>query len=119
MEQLFKDIKYYLDLRVKKIKLGIVEHSSRIVAKAISLFIILLLAGIAVMLFSGALTVLVYQWVGSLLYAFLIMGGFVSIIALIIWLLRNKLFAGMMVGSFSRMLFKEKYDDGEDSYEED
>ncbi len=116
MEQLIKDIKYYLDLRIKKIKLSVVEHSSRIIARMLSFFAIILLAGIAVILFSGALTVLIYQWVGSLLYAFLIMGGVVTIIALIIYLLRNKLFAGMMVGPFSRMLFKDNEDD---YYEED
>lgn len=118
MEQLFKDIKYYLDLRVKGFKLSMIEHTSTTVAKILSYFVIILLAGIAVVLFSGALTVLIYQWLGSLLYAFLVMGCFVVIVALIIYLLRNKLFTGMLVGPLSKALFKEKYDDEDDYYED-
>ncbi len=120
MEQLFKDIKYYLDLRVKRLKLGMVEHTSRVLARMISYMILIILVGMALLLFSGALTVLVYQWLGSLLYAFLITGGFVALAAFIVYLLRNRLFTGIMVRSFSRMMFKERYDDGEDNdYEDD
>jgi type VI protein secretion system component VasK len=118
MEQLFNDIRYYIDLRVKRFKLGMVEHTSLVFAKLLSFFTIILMAAISVMLFAGALTVLVYQWTGSLLLAFVIMGGVMALAAVVVWMLRNRFFRGAMISSFSSMLFKDEEEEDEDDEED-
>ena len=117
MEQLFEDIKDYIDLKFKAFKLSIVDNLSQFLGKALSIVLVILLAQLAVILFAGALTVLVYQWVGSLLWAFVIMGGFFVILAVVIYLLREKLFANSMVRTFVKMFFGNKNNEEDDYYE--
>lgn len=114
-----KDIKYYIDLRVKKLKLGAVEHLSVIFGKALSLVAFILLLGMALLLFTGALIILIAHLVGSLLWAFVIMGGVYLIAAVIFLLKRDTLFAGTMVGTFSGMFFASDDDETDDDYGKD
>ena len=55
MEELFQDVRYYIDLRIKKIKLKMVEHLSIICSKAITLAAFLLMLLLAVLTLTGTL----------------------------------------------------------------
>lgn len=120
MEELLKDIKRYIDLRVTRMKLGLVEKLALVFSKTLSLVAFILLLGIAILLFTGALVVLVESWVHSWLWAFVIMGGFYLLVALIFFLRRETMFSGSMVKTFSKIFFGDRDDDEneeEDYYE--
>ena len=69
---------------------------------------------LAVLTLTGALVAAVSNWIGSLPWAFVIVGGAYLIAALIFYLLRKHLFVDSMVRMFSRMFF-----DNEPQLEED
>ena len=114
MEELFQDIKYYIDLRIKRFKLNMVDNLSAFCSRAISLMLLL-----AMLTLTGALVAAVALWIGSLIWAFVIVGGFYLIAALLFYLLRDRLFTGGMVRTFSRMFFENNSNDTEGDDEED
>ena len=122
IEQLIKDIKRYLDLRVTKVKLAMVEKLALIFSKTLSLVAFILLIGMALLLFTGALVVLVHALVNSWLWAFVIMGGFSLVVALVFFFTRETMFSGAMVKTFSKIFFgrdeEDDNDDEEDDYED-
>ena len=115
MEELFQDIKYYIDLRIKRFKLNMVDNLSAFCSRAIFLLMLLL----AMLTLTGALVAAVALWIGSLIWAFVIVGGFYLIAALLFYLLRDRLFTGGMVRTFSRMFFENNSNDTEGDDEED
>lgn len=119
MEELFKDIRYYVDLRIKRAKLTVVEHLSTFFGRVISVTAFLLPLLLALMTFTGALVAAVALWIGSLIWAFVIVGGFYLVAALLFYLLRNRLFTGGMVRTFSKMFFENNSNDTEGDDEED
>ena len=119
MEELFQDIKYYIDLRIKRFKLNMVDNLSAFCSRAISLTAFLLMLLLAMLTLTGALVAAVALWIGSLIWAFVIVGGFYLIAALLFYLLRDRLFTGGMVRTFSRMFFENNSNDTEGDDEED
>lgn len=120
MEELFQDLKYYIDLRIKKVKLTLVEHLSTFCSRVISMSLFVLLLLLALLTLTGALVTAVYTWVDSLIWAFVIVGLFYVLVAFIIYWLRNRLFTGGMIRTFSKMFFQDnKYNAEEDDYEDD
>ena len=113
MEELFQDIKYYIDLRIKRFKLNMVDNLSAFCSRAISLTAFLLMLLLAMLTLTGALVAAVALW------AFVIVGGFYLIAALLFYLLRDRLFTGGMVRTFSRMFFENNSNDTEGDDEED
>ena len=103
MEELFQDIKYYIDLRIKRFKLNMVDNLSAFCSRAISLTAFLLMLLLAMLTLTGALVAAVALWIGSLIWAFVIVGGFYLIAALLFYLLRDRLFTGGMVRTLKRI----------------
>lgn len=117
MDELFDDIKRYVNLRIDTFKLSVVEKLSVTSGKLLSMITFILLLAIALMVFAGALVALVYNWVNSLPWAFVITGAFLVLVAMVFFLLRDRIFTNSMVKMFSGMFFKVKpdkdYDDEE------
>ena len=105
MDELFQDIRRYIDLRFKRAKLQAVENLSVFCSRAIVIAAFLLMLLLAVLTLTGALVAAVSNWIGSLPWAFVIVGGAYLIAALIFYLLRKHLFVDSMVRMFSRMFY--------------
>ena len=115
MKELFEDIKYYIDLRVQRAKLTVVEHLSTLFSKAISFVLVILFALLALLTLTGALIAALATWINSVIWAFVIVGGVYLILAVIMYAQREKMFTGSMVKMFSKMFFQEKgFDTDED-----
>lgn len=120
MGQLINDIKYYIELRIKKVKLGAVENLSTLFGKLLSLVAFIFLAMLALLFLSGVFVILLEMWLGSWLWAFLIVAGVYLIAALIFYFTRETMFTGSMVKVLSNMFFGERdNDDEEEGHEED
>ena len=107
MKELIEDIKYYVDLRVKRMKLTLVEHLSALLSKAASFVVMILCALMALLVLTGALIAALATWINSVIWAFVIVGGVYVILAIVMFLLRDRLFTGSMIKMFSRMFFQE------------
>ena len=115
MKELIEDIKYYVDLRVKRMKLTLVEHLSALLSKAASFVVMILCALMALLVLTGALIAALATWINSVIWAFVIVGGVYVILAIVMFLLRDRLFTGSMIKMFSRMFFQENgFDTDED-----
>ncbi len=114
MEQLFAEVKNYIDLKIKYYKLEAVEKLSLGVGKVLALLVFILLIGFAILLLTAALVILVAEWVNSYLWAFVIVGGFFALVAVLFLVLRESIFTNSMVRTFSKMFFPEKKEDEDD-----
>ena len=100
----------YVNLRIDSFKLSLVENLSVLLSGGFGIFIFIIFLSVALMCFIAALTVLLAELIGSVLWALLIVGGVFLIISVIAFVLRDKLIVNSMVRMFSRMFF-EKNDD--------
>ncbi len=120
MEQLIRELKNYVDLRFRKLKLTVVEQLSLFFGKAVAMAVFVVLLMLTALALTGAFVAAMYELVGSLALAFVIVGGFFLLVAVVVYLLRNRLFTGGMVRTFCRMFFPERPENEEDDeYEND
>jgi protein-S-isoprenylcysteine O-methyltransferase Ste14 len=116
MEQLIAEVRQYIDLRLKYFKLQTVEKLSLFSGKVLSVVAFVVFLWLAFMFLSVALVIVVSEWVGSLTWGLVIVGGLFLLLALLCLALRNTLFSSTMVKTFTGLLFTENMDD-EDEYE--
>lgn len=105
----------YVNLRIDSFKLSLVENLSVLLSGGFGIFIFIIFLSVALMCFIAALTVLLAELIGSVLWALLIVGGVFLIISVIAFVLRDKLIVNSMVRMFSRMFFEKNDDDDEDT----
>lgn len=105
----------YVNLRIDSFKLSLVENLSILLSGGFGIFIFIIFLSVALMCFIAALTVLLAELIGSVLWALLIVGGVFLIISVIAFVLRDKLIVNSMVRMFSRMFFEKNDDDDEDT----
>ena len=105
----------YVNLRIDSFKLSLVENLSILLSGGFGIFIFIIFLSVALMCFIAALTVLLAELIGSVLWALLIVGGVFLIISVIAFMLRDKLIVNSMVRMFSRMFFEKNDDDDEDT----
>ena len=114
-ERLIQELISYLNLRLDAFKLNMVENLSLLFSNMTAVFIAVLLAGVAFLLFTAALV----WWLGTVLGSFLcsamLVGVLYLVAAWIVFLFRDRLISDRMVRMFSRMFFnpRNKYDDGD------
>lgn len=110
MEQLGQDVQNYIDLRIKQVKLNMVDKLSALSSRAAAMFIVLLTTMLAIFAFAVAGGVFIYGMVHSVLWAAILVGVYFLLWALFFFAVRKKLFAGVMVRVFSKVFFEENSD---------
>lgn len=119
MEELWQEIRTYIDLRVKAFKLKATEQMALTMGKLLSLVAFIVMIGFAILLLSIALTIVVSEWVGSLAWAFVIVGGLYALVAVVFLLLRDSLFSNTMVKTFAKMFFPDKTEEEDDDEDDE
>lgn len=114
MEQLWEEVKEYIDLRIRAFKLKAAEQLSVGTGRVLSILAFIILIAFALLLFSLALSLVVAQWINSLPWAFVIVGGLWMIMALLCIVLRDRIFSSAMVKTFTKMFFPEKTEEEDD-----
>ena len=117
MEQLWEEVKEYVDLRLRAFKLKAAEQLSVSTGRFLSIIAFVVLIGFALLLFSFALTLVVARWIDSLPWAFVIVGGLWTILALLCIFLRDAIFSSAMVKTFTKMFFPEKQEEEDEDDE--
>lgn len=114
-ERLIQELISYLNLRLDAFKLNMVENFSLLFSNMTAVFIAVLLAGMAFLLFTAALVWWLGTVLGSLLLSTVLVGVCYLAAAWVVFLLRDRLIVDRMVRMFSQMFFnpRHKCDDGD------
>ena len=105
------DVKEYISLRIKRLKLTAVENLSTFTS---SVFVFLLVLFISLLLLSFGAAFWLGDVLGSMALAFAIVGGAVGVVAVVMYALRNRLIADSMVRKFSQMFFSTNLNSDQD-----
>lgn len=121
-ERTLADLKDYAWCRADSARLALIDNLARAFNTLFAVAVLIVLAGIATVFLAMALTWALALWIGSLLYALLIIGGVFLLAAWAVYLRRDRLIVDRAVRMLGRMAHdatKVKYStegkrDGED-----
>lgn len=121
-ERTLADLKDYAWCRADSARLALIDNLARLFNTLFAVAVLIVLAGIATVFLAMALTWALALWIGSLLYALLIIGGVFLLAAWAVYLRRDRLIVDRAVRMLGRMVHdatKVKYSterkrDGED-----
>ena len=104
-EETAQDVMEFCRLQIDAVKLRVLESLATLFNSIFSVFVLVMVAFIALLFLAVALTLLLANWTGSLLIAVLIMAGFFILLSILVYALRKKLIVNPMVRMLSKLLF--------------
>lgn len=110
-EELILQVREYVDVKVEKVKLEVVDKSSKVVADLIARIIIFLVVGFIVMFASMAIAVLLGESWGRMWLGFLAVSGFYLIIAILVWMTRDRWIRIPVVNGMLNLMTKKEEED--------
>lgn len=106
IDNLIHSIIQYVDLRVSATKLNIVEKLSLMCSHAFGVIVAIVMAGIALLLFTTAITFILATIINSLVWALIIMGVAYLILMLLSIPLCRRLTIDLLVVYFNKIMFQ-------------
>lgn len=106
MEELLEKIKEYIDTRIKLSKLILIEKGSSVFADLITTLIVALFLIVAFLFISIALGFYISELIGNSYAGFFIVGLFYFLIALIVFLMKDKYIEKSIVNGIIRKIFR-------------
>lgn len=106
---IFAHIRDWVELRFAALKLGLLEGLSITLGNLLGIILAVILGGLGLLFFLVVLTWLLGQWLG-MIWALVAMGALMCILALIVWLLRQRIFGNMMVRMLSKLFFRKPFE---------
>lgn len=106
-QKLLDETKEYVRLRYKLLKLDLLEKSSRIIALLIVILVAIVLAIGALTYFSLAIIHALEDLLGGLTLGYCIFGGLFVLLALIMFIFKDKLIINPLIKQLSEILFKD------------
>ena len=100
-----EDVKEYISLRIKSLKLNAVENLSTFVSSAFGVLVFVLCLMVALLLLTFGFTLWLGELLGNQALAFAIVGAFFLVVSAVAFALRDRLIANSMVRTFSKMFF--------------
>jgi hypothetical protein len=90
IKSLIDKSKDYLETKIELTKLKTIDRSADILSSVIVMVSMIFLGSLFIIFISIALALMIGQWLGTVQYGFLIMGGFYALLLLLIYLRREK-----------------------------
>ena len=106
-ESLAKDVQEFLKRSLDNTKLTLVEELSLMIGNALATMIVTMMLFVALLFILAAMVALLSEVVGFV-FAMIIAGAFVMILALLVYLLRSRLFIDGIVGHLCRIFIIKK-----------
>lgn len=100
--------KEYLDLKLTDLKLRSAKGLSITLNRLLSLILVLFAVSIVLLAFSIGLIFLIGDAIGSMAGGAFIVAGIFAVVAVVLFLLKDKLFAGSMVRMFMGIFFDDE-----------
>ena len=95
LEALFKEAKKYILLQKECLRLELVEKLTVLTSALLLILVLIILCMMALFYFSFMLVYVLESFIGSLIGSYAIIGGFLLLIALLVYRLRDRLKAGV------------------------
>ena len=109
-ENLTDSLKEYANIKAVSIKLSLVEKLSLLARDILSTLIILFLTTVAIIFAFLAAMIFVARYIGFV-YGSLLICAILASIAVVIYLLKERIFTNIFVAVFSRLLFEKDTND--------
>lgn len=113
-EELTGNIREYVQLKVKAVKLDVAEKTSAVMANLVAGAIVAVILLLMVVFAGIALSYVFAELTGTIYGGFLITAGLFLILAVITWKMRQRLIRMPIMNSIIQQLFKEDTSDEED-----
>ena len=108
LQQIFAEVKRYLELQKEYAMLDIVEKLIIILSTLISIFVFLTLAMIALLYLSFTFAHLMAPYVGGLQGSYAIITGIIILLIIIVIILRKRLIVQPLTNFLAKLLLKKK-----------
>lgn len=116
VEELTEHIKEYVNNRVDSLKLSIAERLSNVVADMIAGAVAAVVFLFFLVFVSLAGAYALSLWLDRMYAGFLIVGGFYLLMAMVVWLTRERLIRIPVMNNIIRQLFKEEGEDDDEKH---
>lgn len=103
LTQSLSELKAYGQLRTEAFRLGLIDNLATLFNTLFSVLLIVVLLGIATLFFAVALTWILGMIIGSLLVAILLIGSLFVVLAILVYLFRQRLITNPSVRLLCRM----------------
>ena len=111
VEELSGHLKEYVNIKMDAVKLEVAEKASSVFGRVITGTIILVIFFIGFLFANFSVANALSDWLEKSWAGFLILAAFYFIIALIIWLVRDKLIRIPLMNFFIKLIFNKEEDD--------
>lgn len=113
MEDLGRQAKDYVDLRLTDIKLRLVKGLATALGKIVYVQILMLVLSVLLIALAVGGVLLLGELIGSYTSGAFIMAGLFAMVILVLYLLRDKLFKNTFVPMFAKLFFDDEENDHE------
>lgn len=113
IEDVGRQAKDYVDLRLADIKLRLVKGLSTALGKIVYVQILMLVLSVLLIALAVGGVLLLGELIGSYTSGAFIMAGIFAVVILALYLLRDKLFKNTFVPMFAKLFFDDEEDDHE------
>lgn len=107
LEALFKEAKKYILLQKECLRLELVEKLTVLTSALLLILVLIILCMMALFYFSFMLVYVLESFTGSLIGSYAIIGGFLLLLALLVYRLRARLITRPMVRFLARLFLEE------------
>lgn len=105
IKELFRQLGDYIEVNIDLLKLKAADKISRVITSIMTFFVGLLVFSLAFFVFNIGVAFWIGEILGKIYYGFFVVAGFYTILGLIFYLLRHKLFRVPLSNKIIKNLF--------------
>lgn len=113
-ESFVDEVKEYVNTRLAQLKLSFAEKTSKVVALMIALLLSALVFFLVIVLLSVSASIAIGEWLQSQWLGFLIMGGVILLIGIILWISKDRWLRIPIMNALIKTMFDKDEDDEKD-----
>ena len=110
-ETFVDQVKEYVNTRLAQLKLSFAEKTSKVVSIMVAFVMLALIFFLFLVLISIAGAIAIGQWVESFWLGFVVVGGIVLIVGLILWIFRDQLIRRPIMNALIKTMFDKEEDE--------
>ena len=110
-ETFVDQVKEYVNTRLAQLKLSFAEKTSKVMSLMIAVVISALVFFLFLVLISIAGAIAIGQWVESFWLGFVIVGGIVFVVGLILWIFKERLIGKPIMNALIKVMFDKEEDE--------
>lgn len=110
-ETFVEQVKEYMNIRLAQLKLSFAEKTSKMMAVMIAVVMSALVFFLFLVLICIAGAIILGQWLESFWLGFVIVGGIVLVVGLILWILKDRIIGKPIMNALIKVMFDKEEDE--------